>query len=184
VYAEAFLAAALKPGGPAAADAAGAELTAFVADVLDRDATVSGFLVSPAVGKKSKAAVLDAALPGRASELLRGLLAVLARNGRLDLVRGVAAAYRQLLDERAGRVRVKVSSAVELSDDQRAALAAHLAGILRQQPVLDVRIDPDLIGGMVVQVGDRVFDTSVRTRLSTLRTLLLDRGSSYVVQRD
>jgi F-type H+-transporting ATPase subunit delta len=184
VYAEALLAAALNQGGPPAADAAGAELSAFVADVLDRDAVVSGFLASPAVGKKTKAAALDAALPGQASELLRGLLAVLARNGRLDLVRGVAASYRQLLDDRAGRVRVKVASATELTDEQRAALTAHLAGMLKQEPVLDVRVDPDLLGGMVVQVGDRVFDTSVRTRLSTLRTLLLDKGSSYAVQRD
>ena len=54
--------------------------------------------------------------------------------------------------------------------------------MLKQQPVLDVRVDPDLLGGMVVQVGDRVIDTSVRTRLQTLRTLLLDKGSSYVVE--
>ena len=54
--------------------------------------------------------------------------------------------------------------------------------MLKQQPVLDVRVDPDLLGGMIVQVGDRVIDTSVRTRLQTLRTLLLDKGSSYVVE--
>jgi F-type H+-transporting ATPase subunit delta len=87
-----------------------------------------------------------------------------------------------LLDERAGRVRVKVSAATKLSDAQRDALAEALSTLLKQQPVLDVRVDPDLLGGMVVQVGDRVIDTSVRTRLQSIRTLLLDKGSSYVLQ--
>ena len=121
-------------------------------------------------------------MPGRASDLVRGLFGVLTKNGRLDLVRGIAAAYRQLLDERAGRVRVKVTAATKLSNSQRDTLAETLANILKQEPVLDVRVDPDLLGGMVVQVGDRVIDTSVRTRLQTLRTLLLDKGSSYVVE--
>src|SRR5438105_13508107 len=84
VYAEALLAVAAKQG---AAEAVGDELAAFVRDVLDANKDVEAFLASPAVGRKAKAAALDAALAGRASELLRGLLAVLARNGRLDLLR-------------------------------------------------------------------------------------------------
>jgi F-type H+-transporting ATPase subunit delta len=179
VYAEALLAAAEKQK---AVEATGEDLNAFVSEVLDKDKAAEAFLSSPAVGKKAKNAVLAAALPGRASDLVRGLLGVLAKNNRLDLVRGVAAAYRQLLDERAGRVRVKVSAATKLSEAQREALAETLSSILKQQPVLDVRVDPDLLGGMVVQVGDRVIDTSVRTRLQTIRTLLLDKGSSYVLQ--
>jgi F-type H+-transporting ATPase subunit delta len=179
VYAEALLAAAEKQK---AVEATGEDLNAFVSEVLDKDKAAEAFLSSPAVGKKAKNAVLAAALPGRASDLVRGLLGVLAKNNRLDLVRGVAAAYRQLLDERAGRVRVKVSAATRLSEAQREALAETLSSILKQQPVLDVRVDPDLLGGMVVQVGDRVIDTSVRTRLQTIRTLLLDKGSSYVLQ--
>jgi F-type H+-transporting ATPase subunit delta len=181
VYAEAVLAAAL-PKGAAAVDATGEDLEAFTREVLGRHPDVAAFLASPAVGHKTKEAALAAALDGRASDLLRGLLAVLARNGRLDLVPGIAAAYRQLLEDRAGRVRVKVASAVELSDAQRAALTETLSGMMRQTPVLDARVDPDLLGGLVIQVGDRVIDTSVRTRLQTLRTLLLDRGSSYVVE--
>jgi F-type H+-transporting ATPase subunit delta len=179
VYAEALLAAAQKQNAVAET---GDELSGLVTDVYEKDRAAESFLSSPAVGKKAKAAVLGAALPGRASDLVRGLFGVLTKNSRLDLVRGIAAAYRQLLDERAGRVRVKVSAAVKLSDAQRDALVETLANALKQQPVLDIRVDPDLLGGMVVQVGDRVIDTSVRTRLQTIRTLLLDKGSSYVVE--
>jgi F-type H+-transporting ATPase subunit delta len=174
VYAEALLVAASKES-PERAEEAGAELAAFVHDVSAKP-QVGAFLTSPAVGKKKKAAALDPALKGHASELLRGLVGVLAQNNRLDLLGGVSAAYRRLLDERAGRVPVKVTSAVELSDAQKAALAANLKKLLGdQEPVLDVRVNPDLLGGLVVQVGDQVIDTSVRSRLQSLRTLLLAR---------
>ena len=177
IYAEALFVTAQKEN---AVDAAGEELNAFVTGVLDKSPEIEPFLSSPAIGKKIKAAVLDEALPGRASDLFRGLFATLAKNGRLELIRGITAAYRQMLDERAGRVRVKVTAAANLSDAQQSALTAMLSDLLKQQPVLDVRVDPDILGGMIVQVGDRVIDTSVRTRLLTLRTLLLDKGSSYV----
>ena len=63
---------------------------------------------------------------------------------------------------------------MDLSDTQRTALSSTLTDILKQQPILAVRVDPDLLGGMIVQIGDRVIDTSVRTRLQSLRTLLLE----------
>jgi F-type H+-transporting ATPase subunit delta len=174
VYAEALITAALKQG-PDAVGSVCTELTALVGD-LAAHPDAAAFLASPAVGKKAKAAALAAALAGHASDLLRGLVGVLAQNNRLGLLRNVAAAYRQLLDVRVGRVRVKVTAAVPLGDEQQAALAANLKQLLGdREPVLDVRVDPDLLGGLVVQVGDSVIDTSVRSRLQSIRTLLLAR---------
>lgn len=179
LYAEALLASALKQPDADAVDAVGGELDEFVRGVVGANPAVAAFLASPAVGKKAKAAALDAALPRHSSELFRGLVSVLTRNGRLDLLPGIAAAYRDILEDRAGRVRVKVSAPVELTDAQQEELAGTLADLLKMEPILDVRVEPELLGGMVVQVGDRVIDTSVRTRLQTLRTLLLDKGSSH-----
>jgi len=176
LYAESLLAVALQQNR---VEETGEELASFIKDVLDKDAEVEAFLISPVVGKKVKTAVLEAALPGHVSEVLRGLFAVLTSNSRLDLLRGINAAYQQMLDERAGRVPVKVTAATELSDEQRATLTETLSRMLNQQPVLRVRVDPDILGGMIVQVGDRVIDTSARTRLQTLRTLLFDGASSY-----
>lgn len=176
VYAEALLAAARQVSPEAPAELA-TELTAFD-DAIRTNAGVATMLVSPVVGKKDRAAALDAALSGNASHTLRGLVAVLQQNNRLGLLRNIAAAFRQIIAEQAGQVPVKVTAAVALSDDQRAKLTANLKALLKQDPVLDVRVDPDLLGGMVVQVGDSVVDTSVRTRLQTLRTLLLDKGGS------
>jgi F-type H+-transporting ATPase subunit delta len=182
VYAEALIAAAIKQPEADAVVALGTELDEFVSGVLRKNPAVASFLASPAVGKRAKAAALGAALPGNVSDLFRGLLTVLTKNNRLSLLAGVAAAYHQLLDVRAGRIRVKVTSAVALSDAQKTALTSTLTTLLKQQPVLALRVDSELLGGMVVQIGDRVIDTSIRTRLNTLRTLLLDKGSSYVVQ--
>lgn len=175
VYAESLLSAALKDS-PEAADAVNDELTAFVQSA-GANPEIGSFLASPVVGKKVRSAALASALEGRASPLLRGLVGVLAQNNRLGLLRGVAAAYRAISDERSGRVRVKVTAAQPLADDQRAKLTANLKDLLKQEPVLDVRVDPDLLGGLVVQVGDSVIDTSVRTRLQSLRTLLLEKGN-------
>lgn len=183
VYAESLVAAALKqPNGATLVAPLGEELDDFVENVLEKNASVAAFLGSPAVGKRAKAAALGAALPGQTSELFQGLLTVLTKNNRLNLLAGIAAAYRQLLDDRAGRVRVKVIAASPLSEAQQSALTSTLTTMLKQQPVLAVRVDPELLGGMIVQIGDRVIDTSVRTRLNNLRTQLLDKGSSYVHQ--
>jgi F-type H+-transporting ATPase subunit delta len=177
VYAAALLVAADK-SGPQAAEEVGAELTALVRATAGNPG-VAAFLASPAVNKKQKAAALAPALQQHGSELLRGLVGTLANNSRLDLLRGVAAAFAQLLDDRSGRVRVKVTAAVPLTAAQTAALLTNLRTSLgNQEPVLDVRVDPDLLGGLVVQVGDAVVDTSVRSRLQSLRTLLLEKGTS------
>jgi F-type H+-transporting ATPase subunit delta len=174
VYAEALLAAALKTKEADGAEDVGAELLSFVRAV-DTRPEVAAFLESPAVGKKVKGAALTHALGG-ASALLRGLIGVLVQNNRLHLLRAVTAAYLQLLDARAGRVPVKVTAAVALSDEQKAALVASLRPLLNnQEPILNVRVDPDLLGGLVVQVGDSVIDTSVRSRIQALRSLMLAR---------
>lgn len=177
VYAQALLDSALKVS-PTAPNAVGDELTALATELAANPA-IARFLNSAAVGKKAKAAALAAALEGRASDLLRGFVGVLAANNRLDLLRGVEAAYRRILDERAGRVPVKVTTAVPLADAQMAELTDTLKAALRREPVLSARVDPDILGGMVVQVGDSVVDTSVRTRLQSLRTLLLEKGTSH-----
>lgn len=170
VYAEALLAAAEKES-PRRPGEVGAELAEFVRGVVSHP-DVASFLTSPAVGRKAKTAAITSALKG-ASELLRGLVGVLTQNNRLDLLRGVAAAYQQLLDQRAGRVPVKVTAALELTDEERNRLAENLRAVLRREPVLNVLVDPDLLGGLVVQVGDTVIDTSVRSRLHSLRSILL-----------
>lgn len=179
VYAEALLNSAGDQ-----AEAVGQELDEIVHNIFDSHPSVESYLASPAVSKRSKTSILEDVFSGRISPILRNMLGVLNQNQRLGLIRSIQNIYVTLLETRAGRVRVKVRSATTLSDDQREQLFQTLALRLGQQPVLDLRVEPELLGGLVVQVGDRVYDTSIRTRLETLRTQLLAQGTSYVANQN
>ena len=179
VYAEAFLAAAVEQNQ---ADELGAELNDVLRGILRPGSGAAAYFASPVVNRKVKMQVVAEAFAGNASDLLRGLLGVLTKNGRLGELRAIAATYGDLLDTRAGRVRATVTSAVPLTDAQLTTLTQSLAARLGKTPVLVAKVDADLLGGLVVQVGDQVFDTSVRTRLQTLRSQLMDQGTSYVLQ--
>ena len=136
------------------------------------------------VGEK----VLHDAFHGRVGDLLFDFLRVLTRHRRADLITAVARAYSNILDREQRRSRVSVRSAVPLTDDQKAKLRDEVAGLIVPRPaevVLETRVDPELLGGLVVQVGDRVFDNSVRSRLDNIRDQLLARSSHEIRrQRD
>ena len=174
VYAEALLAAASRDGQ---ADAVGDELAVLVHDVLSGHPEINAFFATRALSRKAMSPILPAAFASGVSKLVRNFVGVLNQNGRLDLLRAVSAAYQSLRDETAGRVRVRVISAVPLSDSQTGELKQTLADQLKAEPILEARTDPDLLGGLVVRVGDRVYDTSVRTRLHNLRNHLMASGT-------
>jgi len=169
VYAEALLALA---GRENAADAIGEELASTSAALLS-EPRIGKYLDSPVVKATDKQHVLGAAFESRTSILFRKFLGVLNKNGRLGMIPAISTAYRAIRDVEAGRVRVLVRSAVALSDERQAGLVSLLGSKLNKQPILNVRVEPELLGGLIVQVGDRVYDTSVRTRLNTLRNHLM-----------
>ena len=96
---------------------------------------------------------------------------------RLGLLRDISATYHTLRDQQGNRVRVKVRTASELNSAQLDSLRSTLKSTLNQEPILAVTVEPELLGGLVVQIGDRVYDTSVKSRLETLRTHLMTSGS-------
>lgn len=178
VYAEALLAVAARANRQ---DEVGEELDDIIRAVFAKQPEIERFLKNPTVGKRNKGPALQTAF-ATCSEPVRNLLGVLNENGRLPLIRSVAAVYRDLRDTRAGRVRVIVKSAVPLTGEQAEKLKTQLQSSLKKTPVIVPVVDPDLIGGLIVQIGDRVIDTSVRTRIQTLRAQLMERGTSYVLQ--
>jgi F-type H+-transporting ATPase subunit delta len=178
VYAEALLGAAAKRQQ---AEEVYEEFQALVGDLFRREPQLEAFLASRAVGRDRKAEVLRQAFEGRCSEVFANFLYVLNDHDRLDALRAVAAAYRDLYEVRTGRLRVQVRSAVPLPDDQQDRLRQELREAFHKEPILETRVDPDLLGGLVVRVGDWLYDASVRTRLETIRNQLIER-SSYEIQ--
>jgi F-type H+-transporting ATPase subunit delta len=176
IYAEALYDAAQKQGQ--AAEILD-ELEALV-EVLNRQPRLELFLSSAAVGRERKAEALRHAFQGRASDVLTRFLYVLNEHDRLNVLRAVVVAYRDLHDRKSGRIRVRVESAVPLPDDQQERLRQELRQALGREPVLQTRIDPGLLGGLVVRVEDLVYDASVRSRLDNLRKQLIEKSSHEI----
>lgn len=165
-YAEAFVNVVDRDGQ---AEAALDELDAIMTDVVDAYPDFAEILRSPSLPAHEKDRILTATFEGRALPVVTRFLRVLNQHGRLELLPAVARQARELLDRRRNRRKVMVRSAVPLDDAQRGALHDRLARLAGAEPVAVYEVDPSLIGGLVVQVGDDVYDASVRTRLDQLR---------------
>ena len=100
------------------------------------------------------------------------LLALLADRNRLAYLGGIADVFGRLADEKLGRVRARVTSAVALLPAEAQALSDRLAAAARAQVILEAAVDPALLGGVVAQVGSFVYDGSLRSQLEDLRRTL------------
>ena len=131
------------------------------------------FFENPAIPSVQKVAILDklnAKL--KLQKELRNLIAVLIDNDRIGHVAEVAATYRQLLQEQLGIKSVEISTARELSDDEREELVAEVAKLAGAKVDASFKLDPKMIGGAVVRIGSTVYDGSVRGRLERLKEVL------------
>jgi F-type H+-transporting ATPase subunit delta len=130
------------------------------------------FADDPKVSAQQVSELILGVLPTAPPAALQNLLQVVLENGRLGALGQIAEQYQALVDARAGVSQATVYSAFEISAPQLADITAALAR--RFGRTLDTRvvIDPELIGGVRVVVGDEVLDTSVRARLEQMRTAL------------
>jgi F-type H+-transporting ATPase subunit delta len=177
-YAEALLNAAEKQGK---ASEVIDELDWLVHSLLQSNPQFALFLDSRAIGRDKKKAVLQKTFGGRSSEIILNFLFVLNAHDRLDLLQAVLIEAREIHEKRTGKVRVEVRTAVPLPADQLEQLTRLLRDSLKKEPVVNIRVDADLLGGIVVRVGDWLHDASVQTRLETLKKQLIER-SSYEIQ--
>lgn len=157
------------------------ELEAIEAEVLRPSPKFAAILASPSVPVLDKDRILTEAFEKTALPTVVKFLRVLNRHGRLALLGSVTRQARSTLDKRQNRKPVTVRSAVPLDEAQVAAVLNRLAKLVNATPVITLEVDPSLIGGLVVQVGDDVYDASVRTRLEQLRGRLIER-KTYEIQ--
>jgi F-type H+-transporting ATPase subunit delta len=130
--------------------------------------------VNPAIPAAQKIAILDKlnAKLGLQKEL-RNLIAVLIRNDRIAHVSEVAAAYRRILQEQLGIRSAEITTARELSRDERDKLVAEVAKLAGARVDPTFKLDKSILGGTVVRIGSTVYDGSVRGRLERLRETLI-----------
>jgi F-type H+-transporting ATPase subunit delta len=166
-YAEAALALAERDGSlgdwVAALETASARLG---------DAQVMRVLADPAVPFDDRRRVGEAILGGAVTGAPRNLVLLLVRRGRIELLPTVAAELRRIWEQREGIVRAVVTSAAPLSQAERDAVRDRLATLTGDRVEMELQVDPALLGGIQVRIGDRLIDGSVRGRLEQLRTRL------------
>lgn len=156
------------------------EEMAEVVKQLDRSPELEEFLGSPLVDEKSRAKVIDDLFRGRGSDLLVDALHVVNRKGRLGYLRAIAEAYRLEHRDLRGWVEVQVRTAVPLSPELRTRLKDSVAAFTGRKPDLTERVDPSLLGGMVIEVAGKKIDASVASRLRDLSEKLLARASQEI----
>ena len=160
-----------------------AELDSLVVDLLDQLPQFEAVLNSMVVEPERKIHLLDRLLGGKADPLLLNFLKTLARHDRLDVLRPVHQSIHVLLDELRHNLRVEVRAAAPLGDPERQQLVALVARLFGGTPVLEEELRPELIGGLVMRVGDTVYDGSVATHLEKLRQQMIDRSVHEIQSR-
>ncbi|MGL6075723.1 MAG: ATP synthase F1 subunit delta [Fimbriiglobus sp.] len=173
VYAEALLNVAISSSQQ---DVIGSELQTAAAAFATNNSS-SRFLAGNLISKSEKLPILAKAFEHNSSDTFKKFLGILNENGRLGMIPAISTEYDKLQDKAAGRVRVQVTAAVPLLDAQIEHLKTNLAQQLKGTPILEIVINPEILGGLILQVGDKVYDTSVRARLDNLRTHLTTSGT-------
>jgi ATP synthase F1 delta subunit len=167
VYARALFDAASEAG---VVEPVGRDLGDFVA-ALAASASLRDVLADPQVDSSAKQRVL-AEISREGQTLVANTLQLLLERGRFGLVAELSEAYAALAATEADLVKVEVTSAVELTAAAREKIAARVAGTAGRRVELSARVDPDIIGGLVLRVGDVIVDGSVQARIRQLRRRL------------
>lgn len=164
----------------AALDAAGdnedevlADLQAIVVEVLDQHPDVEQVFGSALVSQDEKLGMLERVFGSRVSTVTLSFLKVLTKHDRLNVLRQVVQMAEQLWEQRSNRVPVQLELAHALDDALQGEVIASLRSSLGIEPIVKTSINPDLIAGFVVRVGDKVYDASTRSSLERTRQAMV-----------
>jgi len=176
VYAKALLGVTEAAGNT---EAVLSEFDAFLSEVLDRLPKFAAALASVRVPHADRERMLDAALKGKVTQQFLDFMKVVSRHGRMNCLREIKDAAQRLLDERRGRVVITVVTASPIENELQMQIASKLSNALDKQVLLRTQVNADLLGGLEIRIGDKVFDGSLRTRLDKMR----QDAFSQVVER-
>ena len=168
-YAEALLELARRAEDPSG----WGKLIRDVATGMQQDITVQHFLESPKISEAQKSEVLFQALGDRVPRHFLRFLQTLVRKRRQMLIPEISEEYDKLLDIHEGRVHANVTVARETSAEDEARIAEQLSRVVGKTVVPHLSVNPAILGGVVVRIGDTVMDGSVRRRLGKLKGQIL-----------
>jgi F-type H+-transporting ATPase subunit delta len=154
------------------------ELLDAVAGAVEVTPGVKAVLMSPRVRKDAKQQVLAKALKGVAPDVFVRFLQAIVQRGRQGILPDISVAYGDLADQHFNRVHASVTTAREVDKKLGKQIAERLEKAVGKTVLPHFHVDPLVMGGVVVRVGDRVFDGSIRRRLQTLRRSMLTAGGA------
>ncbi|WOI53081.1 F0F1 ATP synthase subunit delta [Parvularcula sp. LCG005] len=149
-----------------------ADLTALEKALAD-SAELRSVAQSPIFSSESKTAAFTAIAQAQgAQQLTQNLIALLGRNNRISVLPGIITAFHRMAAAHRGEVSAEAVSARPLSDEQTKALRAQIESSVGKAVNLVTSVDPSLLGGLIVKVGSRMVDSSLRTKLNRLQQTL------------
>jgi F-type H+-transporting ATPase subunit delta len=149
-----------------------AESYAALLDVVKGNLDLTVFMDSPQVSEQEKKNLLKNVFGGKIEPVLLNFLLLLIDRNRIEYTREIGEEFGNLVEAEQGRIHAEVVTAVRLPDDLADRLQQKLAGLTGKIVVLDQKIDPGVIGGVRVAMGDKVLDGTVRTNLDLMRRKL------------
>jgi F-type H+-transporting ATPase subunit delta len=141
--------------------------------ILEAEPVFREYLADPGISMSERGEALQRIFRGRVSELVYNFLGVMNSHGRLRVLDQVLTAYAELLDEQLGNVEVEVTTAQKLNTDEVEQVRQKVSQAIGKNAVLHQHVDDGIIGGLVIRVGDRVIDASVKQQLRAIRQQLL-----------
>ncbi len=165
VYSEAVFELAKEQGN---ADKIKEELDAL-AEIFASAPEFGKFLTVPTVTIGEKLAVIEKTFKGKLSDISYNLLCVTAENGRSELIPEIAADYRERWYDMKNIAEVKVTTSIPLSDTLRIKLRSKLETVMKKTVILTEKVDPSIMGGIILNYGNTMTDGSVRSKLDALQ---------------
>jgi len=145
----------------------------FVVSAIYDNAEVNSVILGHLTSLQDKKKAAQAIFKGQVDSLLLNLLFVLLDKSREEYIKDVLLCYEQLLEEKEGLIDVQLTSAAALTEEQEAALSSALAQKTGKKIKIHTKVDTDLIGGMVMKIGDTIYDGSLIRQLSLLQQQLV-----------
>jgi F-type H+-transporting ATPase subunit delta len=177
VYAQSFFETVFAKGGAASAESALDEMRGVLrlASELPQFGEV---LSNPGISAAQRAGLLEKALHGRVSDETRKFLRVLNQKDRIGALGGVVASLDKIVQEKLGRVEVAVHTAQEMGSGELEGLRQRLGSALGRDVVLSPKVEPSMIGGIKLRIGDQLIDGSFATQLRKMKDKLGNEGGA------
>lgn len=140
-----------------------------IAEILKAQPEFVTFLTHPLIASENKKKTIEAVFGGRVATTTLNVLYLLIDNNRADLIREIGEEYVRLANEARNIVDATVKSAVELSPEQVIEVAAQFSKLTGKTVRVHPTVDPSILGGIIVRIGDRVYDGSVKSKLDRFK---------------